>query len=253
MHFDVISLFPEMVIQAASYGVTGKAIENKIVGLSAWNPRDYTTDKHRTVDAKPYGGGPGMVMKYQPLADAVTSAKNSQNCQNKKVVYLSPQGKVLNQALLSSITDDTEQLILVSGRYEGIDERFIETICDEEWSLGDYIISGGELAALVVIDAVTRLLPDVLGDENSAKQDSYSDGLLEFPHYTRPEKLNQGNVPEILLSGNHAEIARWRTKQALGRTWQKRSDLLKHNKLTTIEHGLLEEFKREVQLRYRNE
>ncbi|MCK5729039.1 MAG: tRNA (guanosine(37)-N1)-methyltransferase TrmD [Methylococcales bacterium] len=247
MHFDVISLFPEMVMQAASYGVTGKAIEKKIVSLSAWNPRDYTTDKHRTVDAKPYGGGPGMVMKYQPLADAVKNAKSSQDCKNKKVVYLSPQGKVINQHLLSTIKHDTDQLILIAGRYEGVDERFIETICDEEWSLGDYVISGGELGALIVIDAVTRLLPDVLGDEDSAKQDSYSDGLLEFPHYTRPEKLDQGNVPEILLSGNHAKIERWRTKQALGRTWKKRSDLLEHKKLTAIEHGLLEEFKLEVQ------
>ncbi|MCK4492612.1 MAG: tRNA (guanosine(37)-N1)-methyltransferase TrmD, partial [Methylococcales bacterium] len=173
MHFDVISLFPEMVKEAASYGVTGKAIEKNIVGLSTWNPRDYTTDKHRTVDAKSYGGGPGMVMKYQPLADAVKSASNHQKGNNQKVIYLSPQGKVINQSLLSSVVRDTDQLILMAGRYEGIDERFIESVCDEEWSLGDYIISGGELAALIVIDAVTRLLPHVLGDENSAKQDSY--------------------------------------------------------------------------------
>ena len=253
MHFDVISLFPDMVLQTAKNGVTGRAIEGGIVGLSVWNPRDYTQDKHRTVDGKPYGGGQGMVMKYQPLADAVIAAKNSQPVKKSKVIYLSPQGKTINHALLSSVSDEVEQLILVAGRYEGVDERFIETVCDEEWSLGDYVISGGELAALIIIDAVTRLLPNVLGDDNSAKEDSYSDGLLEFPHYTRPETLKEGNVPDILLSGNHAEIERWRIKQALGRTWQKRDDLLKQKKLTATEKSLLEEFKLEVKLRYRNE
>ncbi len=247
MHFDVITLFPEMVTKAASYGVTGKAIENKLVGLSVWNPRDYTHDKHRTVDDRPYGGGPGMVMKYPPLADAVNDAKNSLRIKNCKVICLSPQGKPISQSLLSATTTEVEQLILVAGRYEGIDERFIKTVCDDEWSLGDYVISGGELGALVIVDAITRLIPGVLGDESSAKQDSYSEGILDCPHYTRPEQLAQvGSVPEVLLSGNHAEIARWRMKQALGQTWRRRADLLKHKKLTAMQDALLEEFKFEV-------
>lgn len=245
MRFDVITLFPEMVTAAASYGVTGKAIENAIVDLSVWNPRDYTQDKHRTVDDRPYGGGPGMVMKYQPLADAVCDAKSSFATKKRKVVYLSPQGKPLKQNLLTA-TGDVEQLILIAGRYEGIDERFIDSVCDEEWSLGDYVISGGELAALIVIDAVTRLQPGVLGDEESAKQDSYSDGLLDCPHYTRPEQLEQGAVPEVLLSGNHAQIERWRMKQSLGRTWCRRPDLLANKKLTAEQEALLEEFKLDV-------
>jgi tRNA (guanine37-N1)-methyltransferase len=247
MHFDVISLFPEMVLTGARYGVTGKAIENGIVGLSAWNPRDYTHDRHKTVDDRPYGGGPGMVMKYQPLFDAVTAAKHSQSTAICKVICLSPQGQPIQQALLASMLNCT-QLILVAGRYEGIDERFITTVCDEEWSLGDYVISGGELAALIVIDAITRLLPGVLGDENSAKQDSHSDGLLDCPHFTRPEQLAVGAVPEILLSGNHAQIERWRLKQALGRTWLRRPDLLENKTLNTEQQKLLEEFRIEVDL-----
>lgn len=242
MRFDVITLFPEMVTDAASYGVTGKAIENGLVDLKTWNPRDYTHDRHRTVDDRPYGGGPGMVMKYQPLADAVNDAKSDFSGEKRKVVYLSPQGQPLKQALLEQ-SCDFEQLILIAGRYEGIDERFINTVCDEEWSLGDYVISGGELAALTVIDAVTRLQPGVLGDEESAKQDSYSDGLLDCPHYTRPEQLEQGAVPEVLLSGNHEQIRRWRMKQSLGRTWSRRPDLLKNKKLTAEQAALLEEFK----------
>jgi tRNA (guanine37-N1)-methyltransferase len=247
MHFDVITLFPEMVTDAASYGVTGKAIKNQLVGLSVWNPRDYTHDKHRTVDDRPYGGGPGMVMKYQPLADAVNDAKHNLALKSCKVIGLSPQGKPVTHALFATAIKDIDQLILVSGRYEGIDERFIETVCDEEWSLGDYILSGGELAALSIIDAITRLIPDVLGDENSAKQDSYSDGILDYPHYTRPEQLSNGNtVPDILLSGDHAKIDHWRMLQALGRTWRKRADLLKHKTLTPKQHLLLEQFKFEV-------
>jgi tRNA (guanine37-N1)-methyltransferase len=225
--------------------VSRRAVDNGQLDVNFWNPRDFTTDKHRTVDGKSYGGGQGMVMKYQPLADAVMAAKNHQCTPKKKVVYLSPQGKMVNHTLLSSVSNEVNQLILVAGRYEGVDERFIKTVCDEEWSLGDYVISGGELAALIMIDAITRLLPNVLGDENSAKEDSFSEGLLEFPHYTRPEKLEQGNVPDVLLSGNHAEIEQWRIQQALGRTWQKRADLLNHKKLTATEKRLLEEFKLE--------
>ncbi|MDD5322970.1 MAG: tRNA (guanosine(37)-N1)-methyltransferase TrmD [Methylococcales bacterium] len=245
MRFDVVTLFPEMVTAAAGYGVTGRAIERKIVSLSVWNPRDYTHDKHRTVDDRPYGGGPGMVMKYQPLHDAVNDAKQAGN-KTAKVVYLSPQGQPITQSLLSGVIG-VSQLILVAGRYEGIDERFAGMDCDDEWSVGDYVISGGELAALIVIDAVTRLLPGVLGDENSAWQDSHMDGLLDYPHYTRPEKIEGCAVPPVLLSGNHANIQRWRMKQALGRTWQRRPDLLKNKKLSAEQEYLLQQFKNEVE------
>jgi tRNA (guanine37-N1)-methyltransferase len=248
MRFDVISLFPEMILETARQGVTGKAIEKGIVDLSVWNPRDYTHDRHKTVDDRPYGGGPGMVMKYQPLFDAVTAAQHGQDTAQSKVICLSPQGKPINQALLKSCTDYS-QLILVAGRYEGIDERFIHHVCDEEWSLGDYVISGGELAALVIIDAVTRLIPGVLGDENSAEQDSYSDGLLDFPHFTRPEQLDIGDVPPVLLSGNHAHIERWRLKQSLGRTWLRRPDLLENKTLNTEQKKLLDEFRIELDVK----
>ncbi|TRW93014.1 tRNA (guanosine(37)-N1)-methyltransferase TrmD [Candidatus Methylobacter oryzae] len=240
MRFDVVTLFPEMVTAAASYGVTGRAIERNIVNLSVWNPRDYTHDRHKTVDDRPYGGGPGMVMKYQPLHDAVNSAKLADSGATK-VVYLSPQGKPITQALLSEACE-VSQLILIAGRYEGIDERFVELDCDDEWSIGDYVISGGELAALVVIDAVTRLLPGVLGDEGSAQQDSHSDGLLDCPHFTRPEQIEGRSVPGVLLGGNHADIERWRMKQALGRTWQRRPDLLKKKNLSVEQENLLKEF-----------
>jgi tRNA (guanine37-N1)-methyltransferase len=245
MRFDVVTLFTEMITAAASYGVTGRAIERKIVSLSVWNPRDYTHDKHRTVYDRPYGGGPGMVMKYQPLHDAVESAKRA-GSGDAKVVYLSPQGKPITQALLSEACA-ISQLILVAGRYEGVDERFVEIDCDDEWSVGDYVISGGELAALIVIDAVTRLLPGVLGDEDSARQDSHINGLLDYPHFTRPEQLEGSSVPDVLLSGNHADIDRWRMKQALGRTWQKRPDLLKKKNLSAEQEYLLQQFKSEVE------
>lgn len=240
MRFDVVTLFPEMVTAAASFGVTGKAIKNNIVGLATWNPRDYTIDRHKTVDDRPYGGGPGMVMKYQPLHEAVNSAKQA-GAGSSKVVYLSPQGKPITQDLLTEATK-ISQLILVAGRYEGIDERFVGQDCDEEWSIGDYVISGGELAALIVIDAVTRLLPGVLGDEESAQQDSHMDGLLDYPHFTRPEQLGDCAVPEVLLSGNHADIARWRLKQSLGRTWLRRPDLLEKKELSAEQDRLLQEF-----------
>lgn len=241
MRFDMITIFPEMVKSAAHIGVTGKAIENKIVSLNVWNPRDYTHDKHKTVDDRPFGGGQGMVMKYQPLHDAVSAAKNDAKL-DCKVVYLSPQGKKITQALLHAASE-LSQLILVAGRYEGLDERFIQRDCDEEWSLGDYVISGGELAALIVIDGITRLLPNVLGNEQSALQDSHSDGLLDYPQYTRPEVVDDMSVPEVLLSGNHAEIARWRMKQALERTWQKRPDLLNKKTLSAEQTRLLAQFK----------
>ena len=245
MRFDVVTLFPEMITAAARYGVTGRAIERNIVSLSVWNPRDYTQDKHKTVDDRPYGGGPGMVMKYQPLHDAVKSAKQTGG-DTAIVVYLSPQGKPMTQALLAEACG-ISQLILVAGRYEGVDERFVERDCDDEWSVGDYVISGGELAALIVIDAITRLLPGVLGHEESAQQDSHIDGLLDYPHYTRPEALGECSVPDVLLSGNHANIERWRMKQALGRTWQRRPDLLKNKNLSTEQEYLLQQFKSEVE------
>jgi tRNA (guanine37-N1)-methyltransferase len=240
MHFDVVTLFPEMVLAAAHCGVTGKAIEKKLVGLSTWNPRDYTEDRHKTVDDRPYGGGPGMVMKYQPLHDAIVHAK--QNVfDTTKVVYLSPQGKPITQQLLVDACN-LSQIILVAGRYEGVDERFVALDCDEEWSIGDYVISGGELAALIVIDAITRLLPGVLGDTESAQQDSHMNGLLDCPHFTRPEKIEGQLVPDVLLSGNHAEIDRWRLKQSLGRTWQRRPDLLQKKSLSAEQERLLNEF-----------
>jgi tRNA (guanine37-N1)-methyltransferase len=245
MRFDVVTLFPEMVNTAASYGVTGRAIERKIVSLSVWNPRDYTQDRHRTVDDRPYGGGPGMVMKYQPLHDAVLDAKQAGNGR-AKVVYLSPQGRLITQAMLAEACDRT-QLILVAGRYEGVDERFVDQDCDEEWSIGDYVISGGELAALIVIDAITRLIPGVLGDETSAQQDSHSDGLLDCPHFTRPEQIEGHAVPEVLLGGNHADIDRWRMKQIVGRTWQRRPDLLQKKNLSAEQEHLLQQFKSEVE------
>ena len=241
MRFDVITLFPEMVTSTASYGVTGKAIENGIVSLSVWNPRDYTCDKHKTVDDRPYGGGPGMVMKYQPLHDAVFAAKQQHSEETTKVVYLSPQGKPITQTLMLDACH-AAQLILVAGRYEGVDERFITLDCDDEWSVGDYVISGGELAALIVIDAITRLLPGTLGNDSSAEQDSHMNGLLDYPHFTRPEQLAGRSVPEVLTSGNHVNIDRWRRKQALGRTWQKRPDLLKKKILNEEQENLLKEF-----------
>lgn len=248
MRFDVITIFPEMVLEGASNGVTGRSIKQGLVDLSVWNPRDYTLDRHKTVDDRPYGGGPGMVMKYQPLKDAVDDARASFSGDRVKVVYLSPQGTHITQQLLNENTA-LEQLILVAGRYEGIDERFIQNECQEEWSLGDFVISGGELAALVVIDAVSRLLPGVLGDDESARQDSHMQGLLDFPHYTRPEKIKGDKVPGVLLSGNHERISRWRMQNSLGRTWEKRPDMLLDKELTAEQQVLLEEFK--IELKYK--
>lgn len=244
MRFDVVTLFPEMVTAAISFGITGRAIERGLIQLKAWNPRDYAYDNYKTVDDRPYGGGPGMVMKYEPLHEAVLAARQPE-VNNKKIIFLSPQGRPLTQSLLKE-SASLEQLILVAGRYEGVDERFIRLDCNEEWSIGDYVISGGELAALVVIDGITRLLPGVLGDEQSAEQDSYTDGLLDCPHFTRPVAIGNDAVPEVLLSGNHAEISRWRKKQALGRTWKRRPDLLADKRLTTEQERLLKEFIEEL-------
>lgn len=246
MHFHVITLFPEMVEQMCEFGVLGRAIKRGIIKLTCWNPRDYTQDRHRTVDDRPYGGGPGMLMKVQPLADAINAAKQ-QAGDDAKVIYLSPQGQLLNQQAVVKMADGPEQkaMILIAGRYEGIDERLIEQYVDEEWSIGDYVLSGGEMPALIMIDAVARMLPDVLGDADSAQQDSFMDGLLDCPHYTRPEEIDGQVVPEVLLSGDHKKIDHWRQKQALGRTWLRRPDLLESLQLNDEQKKWLSEFQQE--------
>jgi len=246
MHFHVITLFPEMVEQMCEFGVLGRAIKHGVIKMTCWNPRDYTQDKHRTVDDRPYGGGPGMLMKVQPLADAINAAKQ-QAGDDAKVVYLSPQGQVLNQQAVIKMADGAGQkaLILIAGRYEGIDERLIKQYVDEEWSIGDYVLSGGEMPALILIDAAARMLPDVLGDADSAQQDSFMEGLLDCPHYTRPEVINGQTVPEVLLSGDHKKIDRWRQKQALGRTWLRRPDLLEARQLNDEQKKWLFEFQQE--------
>ncbi|RMG52484.1 MAG: tRNA (guanosine(37)-N1)-methyltransferase TrmD [Gammaproteobacteria bacterium] len=239
MRFDVVTLFPEFVATVAEYGVVGRAARSGRIALSAWNPRDHATDVHRTVDDRPYGGGPGMVMKIEPLRGAIRDARNANP--QAPVIYLSPQGRVLDQPAVRRLAR-MPGLILVAGRYEGIDERLIELEVDEEWSIGDYVLSGGELPAMVVIDAVTRLLPGVLGDADSAEQDSFTEGLLDCPHYTRPEEYEGLRVPQVLLGGHHEQIARWRRKQALGRTWQRRPDLFDRLQLDEADRALLDEW-----------
>ena len=240
MRFDVITLFPEMVRNTASHGVTGNAIQRGIVDLVVWNPRDYAQDRRHTVDDRPYGGGPGMVMKVEPVRDAIRAARAGSPIP-ARVVFLSPQGKRLTQEAMNCFAA-WERMILLAGRYEGIDQRLVDSEVDEEWSVGDYVLSGGELAALIVIDAVTRLLPDVLGHTESALQDSHMHGLLDFPHYTRPATIDGMTVPEVLLSGDHRAIQRWRMQQALGKTWLRRPDLLNGATLSAEERKLLEEF-----------
>jgi len=239
MRFDVVTLFPGM-FEAIRQGVTGRAIERGQVDLHLWNPRDYTHDVHRTVDDRPYGGGPGMVMKWEPLRDAVLDARRHA-APDARVVYLSPQGRRFDQTAARELAEQ-QGVILVAGRYEGIDERFIAAHVDQEWSIGDYVLSGGELPAMVVMDTVIRLLPGVLGHEDSAAEDSYMDGLLDCPHFTRPEVVDGRQVPEVLLSGDHAAISRWRLQQALGRTWLRRPDLLEARQLTDEEQRLLDEY-----------
>jgi tRNA (guanine37-N1)-methyltransferase len=238
VRFDVVTLLPEM-FEAARLGVTGRAFERGQAQLRLWSPRDYTHDVHRTVDDRPYGGGPGMVMKVEPLRAAILDAKRAAPA--SRVAYLSPQGRRFDQQAAAELAG-REGMILVAGRYEGIDERIIARYVDEEWSIGDYVLSGGELAAMVVMDAVIRLLPGVLGHEDSAAQDSYVAGLLDCPHYTRPEEIDGLRVPAVLLGGNHEAIRRWRLKQALGRTWERRPDLLAHRELTGEERKLLDEY-----------
>jgi tRNA (guanine37-N1)-methyltransferase len=221
-------------------GVSGRAVTQNKVSVACWNPRDFTHDKHQTVDDRPYGGGPGMLMKVQPLRDAIHAAKAAAGG-GAKVIYMSPQGRKLDQQGVLELVQQ-EKLILVAGRYEGIDERLIDDEIDEEWSIGDFVLSGGELAAMTLMDAVIRLVPGVLGHEQSAQQDSFMEGLLDCPHYTRPEDYDGQLVPEVLLSGNHEKIRQWRLKQALGRTWQRRPDLLAALELTTEQQKLLTEY-----------
>jgi tRNA (guanine37-N1)-methyltransferase len=239
MRIDVITLFPDMVRGCAGNGIQGRAIDNGLLELQTWNPRDYSEDKHRGVDDRPYGGGPGMVMQVQPLREAIRAAREQAG--PVPVIYLSPQGARFDQCKARELAG-LEGMILVAGRYEGVDERIIDLEIDEELSVGDYVLSGGELPALIVMDAVTRLLPGALGDADSAQEDSFMDGLLDYPHYTRPEEIDGLRVPGVLTGGNHADIRRWRTREALGRTWQRRPDLLEVLQLDEEQQALLNEF-----------
>ena len=240
MWLGVITLFPEMFRAVTDFGVTGRAVKNGLLELHTWNPRDFTHDRHNTVDDRPYGGGPGMLMMVQPLRDAIHAAKAAAG-EGAKVIYLSPQGRKLDQQGVSELAQSS-RLILVCGRYEGIDERIIQTEVDEEWSIGDYVLSGGELPAMTLIDSVSRLVPGVLGKQASAEQDSFSDGLLDCPHYTRPESLDGLDVPAVLLSGNHEQIRLWRLQQSLGRTLLRRPELLQNLALTDEQTTQLAQF-----------
>jgi len=237
VRLGVVTLFPEMFDTLRRGGITARALEQELIRLDLWNPRDFTQNKHRRVDDRPYGGGPGMVMQVQPLRDAIMAAKAELGA-DCRVAYLSPQGRKLDQRGVEELAR-RDKLLLVAGRYEGIDERLIESAIDEEWSIGDYVLSGGELAAMVVIDALTRLLPGALGHEASASEDSFSAGLLDYPHYSRPEQIDGRQVPAVLTQGNHEQIRRWRLQQALGRTWLRRPELLRHLTLTAEQQELL--------------
>ncbi len=239
MKFGIVALFPGMLQAVTEYGVTGRAVRNSCISINSYNPRDFTQDKHRKVDDRPYGGGPGMLMKVQPLRDAIAKAK--QELDQPKVIYLSPQGRRLDQSGVVELAS-LKSLILVAGRYAGIDERLLQTDIDEQWSLGDFVLSGGELAAMVFIDAVVRQLPGVLGCQESAAADSFANGLLDCPRYTRPQTIDGLAVPKVLTSGNHDNIAFWRIRQQLICTWQKRPDLLEHLVLTTEQEQFLKEF-----------
>lgn len=245
MWIGVITLFPKMFKAITEFGVTSRAIKHELLQLHCWNPRDFTHDKHKTVDDRPYGGGPGMLMMVQPLRDAIQAAK-AEAGDDAKVIYLSPQGRKLNQAGVEQLAKN-QKMILVCGRYEGIDERVIETEIDEEWSIGDYVLTGGELPAMTLIDAVARFVPGVLGKQASAEEDSFVDGLLDCPHYTRPEVLDGLVVPPVLMSGNHEEIRKWRLKQSLQRTWLRRPELLEGLALTDEQRLLLKQAQQEHQ------
>jgi tRNA (guanine37-N1)-methyltransferase len=249
MRFDVVTLFPEMVLHAARFGVTGRALERGLWRLGVWNPRDFATDGYRTVDDRPYGGGPGMVMLGEPLRKALAAARAAQQadgCGTTRTIYLSPTGTPLNHRRVAGLAAaEGTGYVLLAGRYEGVDERLLAREVDEEIAIGDFVVSGGELPALMLIDAVVRQRPGVLNDAESAAQDSFAAGLLDCPHYTRPEQDEDGRVPDVLVSGNHAAIRRWRLKQALARTLERRPDLLRERTLTKEEETLLAEYRRE--------
>ncbi|GJJ81119.1 tRNA (guanine-N(1)-)-methyltransferase [Pasteurella canis] len=243
MLIGIISLFPEMFQAITEFGVTGRAVKQNLLQVQCWNPRDFTHDKHKTVDDRPYGGGPGMLMMVQPLRDAIKAAKTEVG-EEAKVIYLSPQGRKLDQAGVKILAEN-QKMILLCGRYEGIDERLIETEVDEEWSVGDYVLTGGELPAMTLIDAVARFIPGVLGKQASAEEDSFAEGLLDCPHYTRPEILDGLSVPPVLMSGNHEQIRQWRLKKSLERTWLRRPELLESLALTDEQRKLLMQVKAE--------
>jgi len=249
MRFDVVTIFPAMFEALSRHGITRRALEEKLFELALWDPREFTTDNYRRVDDRPYGGGPGMVMMPEPLQAAIDAAKGAQRASGveaPKVVLMSPQGERLTESLVKKLAEE-KGLVLVAGRYEGIDERLVAESVDLEVSIGDYVTSGGELPAMVLVDCLVRRLPGSLNDAESAMQDSFSQGLLDWPHYTRPEEWKEGRVPDVLLSGNHAAIARWRRKQALGRTWVRRPDLVDEKSLSREDRQLLEEYLREEQ------
>jgi tRNA (guanine37-N1)-methyltransferase len=247
LQFDVITLFPRMFDALTDAGVIGRARERRLYELVAWNPRDFAANAYRTIDDRPYGGGPGMVMMAEPLEKAIVAARQRQRSSGvakPRVLHLTPQGTLLDDAVVARLAG-AQGLVMVAGRYEGVDERVVGRVIDEEVSIGDYVLSGGELAAMVVMDCIVRRIPGALGDAESANQDSFVGGLLDHPHYTRPETYEGMSAPAVLLSGNHADIARWRLKQALGRTWRRRPDLLEKRGLSAAESALLEEYKRE--------
>lgn len=244
IEFDVVTLFPKMFDALTRHGVSGRAWENGRYQLTLWNPRDFSDDNYRSVDDRPYGGGPGMVMMVEPLEKAIAAARRRQQhagVTRGLVIYLSPQGELLEQATVKDLSE-TDGLILLAGRYEGVDERLVTRAVDRQVSIGDYVVSGGELPAMVLMDAIIRRLPGVLGDTESAANDSFEDGMLDCPHYTRPELYDGERVPPVLLSGNHKEIERWRLKQALGETFTRRPDLLERRSLSEDERRLLDEF-----------
>jgi tRNA (guanine37-N1)-methyltransferase len=250
VQFDVVTIFPEMFDAVTDSGITRRALDEKRFGFAAWNPRDFTADRNKTVDDRPYGGGPGMVMMAAPLEaaiDAAVARQKQMGVEKPLVVLLSPQGERLVDARVRELAE-TPGIVLIAGRYEGVDERLIEARVDREISIGDYVTSGGELPAMVLMDAIVRLLPGALNDAGSADQDSFSAGLLDWPHYTRPEEWKGNSVPAVLLSGNHSAIARWRRKQALARTAARRPDLLVGRKLSKEDAELLEEIRREQQM-----
>jgi tRNA (guanine37-N1)-methyltransferase len=242
MYIAIITLFPEL-FDALNHGIVRRAIDKKLIELEYYNPRDYTTDRHRRIDDVPYGGGAGMVMQYTPLKQTILAIKEKKP--NAKVIYLSPQGRPLKQAELVKLSQTPEDYILLCGRYEGIDQRLLDAYVDLEYSIGDYVLSGGEIPAMVLIDGLTRLLKGALGDESSALNDSFSNGLLEYPHYTRPATIDGLSVPEVLLSGNHQAIEAWRMQQSLKNTWQKRKDLVKQGSLDEEVQQLLNKYIKE--------